>query len=353
MNLSKLQPWVATALLPLLLTATGCDSSNATAPKLADSPATRVIMKNDAQFTEADPAGQSWVERLSYPTIRDLSRELVSASYLDVYFDIDSFVGALMNEAVDHSDGTPYACPDGGTLSVTVTMEKDTKRILRGRFADCAIRGSVLFGTLEREMYSQVFKTGSSLFVAVNFELFDIDAGERGQLLISGKAMRARKNASPEADVKRGLCELDGSDVRLTQVNEIHTARVEKPGIAGSVAISKARYERDDERSHDATSNDTLCPEERSASEAGEAVVTFSGYGASQMDGRAVITTRIGTDGATQHTELPDGSTLRISELPDEDDSAQIDVHALGMASSFIDAYRFQAPDFRLWFRQH
>ncbi len=79
-------------ILALAILVIGCSSSD-------DSTDMTGPDNENFQFTTPDLNGTAVVARLSYPVVRDLSRELVTGTYLDLYFDIDAQIGQLLYEA--------------------------------------------------------------------------------------------------------------------------------------------------------------------------------------------------------------------------------------------------------------
>lgn len=347
----------------------GCSSSNdnttATNPNDSGESAETTV-----EFSDPDINGSSDLARLSYPVVRDLSRELVTANYLESYFGVDKLIGQLLYDAVGGVEavqtGTvaedelqpPFDCPERGTVSVSFTGRFGPDTIFSATFADCGIDGRTLTGSLLRDFDYYSIGAGSSELLALTFDALTIDQPGQGLFLISGTVNRGRTDTTPEMLLtgERGSCALDASDVHLTESSAISSAMIEREGIAGAVSVSEASYERDDNQYYDATSDEATCPLTYIASENGNATVTFSNYGASMVDGSATVSTANTIDidkdadahTASQLSTLPDGSSMDIRSLADMDGKVQVDIEADGMASSFVDSYRFVAPDFEI-----
>lgn len=321
------------------------------------------------QFSEPDLDGSSDLARMSYPVARDLSRELVSGSYLDLYFDTDESVRQILYEAIGGIEAfqngeieedevqAPFNCPEGGSVRASYTDRNGPAGIFTGVFSQCGLGEYTLDGTLVRNQDSGVAGAGGFLNVAVSFDELVIDAGVAGVLTVTGSAFRNRSNSGSDILMpgNRGTCALERDNLSLVESSELPSARLERPGISGSVTVSESSYARSDNKRYDATSSEATCPEFREVSEDGAAVVTFAEYGVSMLSGQAAVTTSITTTSdddssvhsASQVTELPDGSSVEVTALSDLDACmVQVDIGAQNAIVSFFDTFCFTPLEF-------
>lgn len=357
-------------ILSLAVLAVGCSSSDDDNNDLNPNDSTDPALSDGSiQFSEPDVNGSSDLARLGYPVVRDLSRELVTGAYLNAYFDIDGSVVVVLKDALggesvispgsSGESGGPVACPQGGTIDASFNWNVNNTLTFEGTFADCMIDDQTLSGDLMRVQDAGVTGGGGYNNISMTFTDFSINSEEVGALLVTGTATRTSSYSSSglQPPEELGSCILE-DNLHLTESSAIYTAQIERPGIAGSVTVSQSDYARDDNRRYDANSNETTCPLFRQASETGSAIVTFDGYGASALDGQATTVTAISTlidDNtntndvtASQSSELPDGSSVRMTALSGTDGTVQVDILADGAAISFVDSYQFVAPDFEL-----
>jgi len=288
-------------LFAILLT--GCSDSN---KPTSDTPF------SDDPFSTPDPNGSSFVEQLGYREIRDISRYLATAQYLDLYFDIDPLMGDLIREAGAVGPGKPYNCPEGGSLSVTAISNDESLSVINAAFTDCKLSDRNVTGTATRSY--------TELYPSAGFEQVD--------------------------------CEYEGNDVAYSAVFDIASASIKQVNIAGKIEISDSKYDRRSGSFYDVTSDKPSCPTSQLLIENADTKANFLNYGSTEINGSAIIATNVNIDEDTesrvgiQSTRLSDDSSVVISALADEADRVQVDVSSNGATLSFEDDYRFEAPDF-------
>lgn len=320
------------------------------------------------EISELSFAGNSELAQLGVPVALELSRELVTSSYLEQYFSVDSAIGQLMVESIGGQDAFendeipegelrgPVACPEGGTVNVSYTDRNGPFGVFTGVFTDCMLEGQTLSGSLTRNASSNAIGGGASSSVDVDFDALSISDDVNGTLTLSGSASRATTTTSAEMLLpgERGSCELVEANYTLAESSAMQSARLERPNVAGSVTINESSYERSDRRNYDATSDQANCPLDRESRESGNAAVTFEAYSAASLNGSGSLTTTVATDvvaddrthSATQATALPDGSLIAVTATSNIDCAVQVDVNVAGVALSLVDDFCFATEDF-------
>lgn len=365
--ISKLTPLVFLAL------SAGCSSSNNDdVTMIADEPSdptNQPEQTENIQFDTPDINGNSDLARASYPIIRDLSRELVTAAYLDSYFDINTEIGFLMTEALGGFEAfqngeipqdewqAPYACPDGGTVRVKYIGSSIPSAPREAEFNDCELQSRSINGTLFRTQNSGVTGGGAFTQYDISFDNLAIDSDTNGTLTISGSSNTSESSTSPGATSDRGSCTLEGFGRQYSGSVSLQSAQVESPDQFGALSVNELSYSWSDVINYDATSNEASCPQIRVTTETGTTSVSFEDYGQAALNGDTTISTTIATniDGsvisntATQFTELPDASSVNLTTLPStEECMTQIDISADRAALSFFDSYCFVFDELNL-----
>jgi len=285
---------------------------------------------SDDPFSTPDPDGSSYVAQLGYRDVRDTSRYLATAGYMDLYFGIDTTVGSLIREAYEAEANTAYRCPQGGSVIVTLINPPESLIVFNAVFSDCGVTDRLLSGSMSRTGKPIVMGFGDGELI--NTEIYST------------------------AGVVRGECELPENDIGHYTLLNINTASVGQADIAGTVAITDSTYERRSLRSYDATSDESTCPVSYALVEIGDTTVNLTGYGPTGINGSAEISTSVDLDDENnsrvgiQSTNFSDESSVVISVLAEEDDRVQVDVISDGVGLSFEDNYRFTVTDFVLAF---
>ncbi len=296
----------------------------------------------DDPFAEPDPDAATLVARLGYPAALELADDLVSMSYLTLYYDIDRALSRLLSPGANYAEPATRACPGGGTASglaqpFLIDVDLDA----------CTIEGRTLSGALRREAEFIVFGQGDRQEVVLTFDDLLIEAGEEGSLRLSGTSTRNDSTA-----VENGpLCSAAPRVIRRVD-NRIDAARLERGGVVSTIA--GARWEQSD--------TSFPGPVDEFGQEPCVPVSTLFGDGASTVE-----SARFGPAGATFEkaadlvrdprddpafsgdarlaADFGDGSTLAVTAVPGSDGEAQVDIVADGVAVSFTDDYRFEARE--------
>ena len=294
----------------------------------------------DDPFTEPDPDAASVLARLGYPGARELADDLVSTSYLSLYYDIAPALLELLSDDGSPEDTLPKACPEGGRVS----GEGGTFFFNDVVLEDCGIDGRTLSGGLLIEADVTIFAAGDVQLATASFDALRIDAGEAGSLLVSGSSSR-RDSASANQ-----VCDGAPTFVRAVD-NRIDSARVENAD--GTTTLSEASWTQTLTTQPLLSGRPTVDPcvaSRVTLSFEGEASVVAERLGAggttlrkrgeivrdSREDVAAEVDARLAAD-------FGDGSTLAVTAIAD--DEAQVDIVAEGASLSFTDDYRFEARE--------
>ena len=191
------------------------------------------------RFALPDPSGQTVLERLGFDATRELADELLSGSYLELYFEVDDALGALIADVVRRHFENPgrlagnlaagdlpvdVPCPDGGRVTVESleTIYGDTLRS-RLSFAACALADRTLSGRVSREAYpftlepdARVDRDGTTTR-RLELDRFGVDAGAR-RFEASGTA-ELFTTAAPGVET----CAENNGDVRELEQELVHS----------------------------------------------------------------------------------------------------------------------------------
>lgn len=288
----------------------------------------------DNPFTEANPNAETTVAQLGYPVVRDLIDDLVSMSYLDLYYDNEPGILSVLSEGA-YNENVVLNCPQGGTASGL----KSRPGSFTGNFDACALDGVILTGDFERIVDFTVFGAGSYQVYTASFDELTIDAGDDGLLLITGTSERYNGTAAVP------VC--GGAPKVTTRIrNEISSARWET--AEGVTAIASANWMQAE------VSTPTLIgePYVSACSSTGTlsfdgnvtlvsetigehtAVLVKQGEKVSQVSEEGVTTTD-----AHLEADFGDGSTLTVTSISARE--ARVNIMAEGVSVSFIDDFSF------------
>ena len=295
-------------------------------------------------FASPDPDGTSVVSRLGYREATALADALVSADYLDLFFDVENDLFAPMIGSEEFF-ATAYEdrradCPDGGVA--VLTTDAAAFGPVDVAFEDCAIEGRVLNGHYVREAVPNAFGSGSSLVLAATLDGLSVDAGEAGSFLVTGTSAREDgvSGGCPalpgeffahEDAVASAVVELGGRTFEVRDARSSERLRHDQPGAFGD---GPDRCERLIES----------LAFEATATVRGEAF--GAGDAALARGGEIVRDSPAGESSqasATLTAAFADGSGVAVTLADDAAGEARFDVTADGTASSFTDVYRFGA----------
>lgn len=295
----------------------------------------------DDPFAEPDPDGTTLVARLGYPAARQLADDLVSASYLGLYYDIDAALAGTLSDGARGADVTT-ACPGGGSA------RGENRTFLQDVVLDrCTIDGRTLSGALRREVDYDVFGAGGAQRAALTFRDLLIDTGAEGRLRLSGTSTRNDSSAAVDTARCGGAAEV----VRETD-NRLATVELERDGVVSTIVDARWRQ----------SATTTPTPVDDFGREPCVGVRTLTAEGAARVESarfgaggarfeKSVDIVRdprddAGFDAAARlAADFGDGSTLAVTAAPGTDGEAQVDIVADGAAVSFGDDYRFEARE--------
>ena len=293
---------------------------------------------DDAPFAAPDPAGASVVSRLGYHDASALADALVSADYLELFFDIENdllvpitgsegfFATAYEDRRVD--------CPDGG--AAVLSSDAGAFSPVDIVFEGCTFEGRTLDGHYVREAAPNVFGSGGSIILTATLDGLSVDAGEAGRFRATGTSVRE--------DGTSGFCPGLPSDFH-THEDVVASATVELAGRTFEIRDARSR----DVLSHDQPGSPESCGTviERRAFQ-GAATVRGDAFGAGDaaLASTGEIARETPDDGgsaasASLSAAFADGSSVAVTLTDDAAGEAQFDVTADGTSSSFTDAYRF------------
>jgi len=286
----------------------------------------------DDPFATPDPTGSTALARLGYRGARDLADDLVSAAYLDLYYDIDAMVPPLLANA-DGSESVDRVvdCPGGGTARGSGNGFAYALLAFDG----CVLGDRTLTGRLERTANRFPVATGGVRELSLDFGALRIDAGAAGTLTLTGSVERgAGRGASAPCDAYESA----------SDTIRIDSARLERG--ADLSTITDATYRQSTSRRN--FGQTPPCSTIRGLRLEGTASVVSTRFGGQ----RATISIRgvVGNDSddvdgvglPLLEADFGDGSRLAVTATSDSNDRAQVDLASDGAAVSFFDEYAFE-----------
>ncbi len=335
--------FVAVSLGVVVMLSAGCsssdDDSSADAQNDSQTPGGMTdpgLPTDENPFAEADMNGTTVIARLGYPDARDQADELVSMSYLSLYYDLDSAIASLL-QGTDQATDATVACPGGGSANGERSFFN-----FDVIFDQCIINGRTLSGGLARDANFSVFGLGSNQIVSLTFKELIVDAGDLGRLEVSGVSTR------DDEDIAIIQCE--ASRITHNIDNQIVSARIESSGIV--TTVSAADWQQSTITGPQATGADSSveCAMIESLNFDGKVSVGSSKFGDNEatIDKRGDIvrgaveggdsTARLGAD-------FGDDSSLVVTATSDATREVQVDIVSDAVAVSFADTYRFEARE--------
>lgn len=293
---------------------------------------------NDNPFAEADPDAQTVVARLGYPAVRETVDDLVSMSYLSLYYDNESDMLSVLSEG-PYYDAFELECPGGGTVSGLKTPPSS----FEGDFDACVFNGITMTGHLDRITKFTVFGLGGNRTYTITFDDFSVDAGDAGSLVVSGTSTRyggtfgitvcggaAETTASVSNDLSSAVWKTaDGTttvdNARLAQ------SEVATPVPSGEDYVSDCYTETVLSFEGDATLQSDMIGQQT-------AVMEKQGDIVSDTSDEPMMSTE-----AQLAADFGDDSTLAVTAISDT--QVQVDIVADGVSVSFNDDYVFEARD--------
>lgn len=289
-------------------------------------------------FSEADPDAESVVARLGYPAVRNDVDDLVSMSYLSLYYDNEADMLSVLSDG-PYYEAFELECPDGGTVSGLKTPPGS----FEGVFDACAFNGVTMTGPLQRVLDFTVFGLGDNRTYTVDFDEFFVDAGDAGNLLVSGTSVRyggtfgitvcggaAETTATVNNELTSAVWETADGVTTVDSASWMQS-EVATPTPSGEDYLSDCYVENVLSFDGDATlQSDMLGPQ--------IAVMTKQGDIVSDTGDESVTTTD-----AQLEADFGDGSTSTVTAISDA--QVQVDIVAEGVSVSFNDDFAFEARD--------
>lgn len=288
----------------------------------------------DNPFTEADPNAESAVAQLGYPAIRDEVDDLVSMSYLSLYYDNEADMMSVLYD----EDSYDFAidCPGGGTVSGA----KGAPRSFFADFDACVFNGVMMSGHIERTAEFTVYGAGDAREYSVSFDDFSIDAGDSGTLLITGTTERIG------GSFNSGVC--GGPPTRTSSTRTtIASARWET--TEGVTSIDNATWMQSEVSTPTPSGEDYVSPCYMTDTLSFEGAATLESATLGPQTAVLAKQGEIVSDDSTTSTEafvqadFGDGSTLAVTAISESE--SRVDIVAEGIAVSFIEDHAFEARD--------
>jgi len=291
-------------------------------------------------FAVPDPSGGTTLERLGYAASRDLAADLVSAAWLEPYFDVDTTVRGLV--VTFNGPERTVDCPGGGTARGTGTGFAFTALELDG----CVIKDRTLTGTLERTESTRSTANGEAAQLAIAFDDLRVDVGKAGALTVTGSFVR---RASQGEDERCGRYATTRDSIRIV------SARLERGGDVSD--LKDATYSRSDDKRNPSGSypEGAPCDSRQTLTFEGRASVVSTRFGAKpatvSIGGDIVRDYREREDSraaAMLEADFGDGSELMVTAASGSSKEVQVDIVSSGSAVSFNDEYAFEVRPFAI-----